>query len=331
MTPAERAMGRFMRAPDDHPTVAAPAAPSPAVVDVDTPAPAVPEPVDAKTVDDLYNEEFGGFVDPDKPVEANPSPEPEPPAEEEQEAAPPQESDEVAALRREAEEARAEADRLRREAEERRAAPKDKQEPQEPQEESPPAQRPNPDDYEFGEADSKFIEDLAEWKANETFTRRQQETAARQQEARLREEIAELDASWKEATSPPELLEEYPDFHAKVMEGAAKETWKCSIPMTIAIKSSPVGTHVAYELASNAAEAERIFNLPPMEQMLEIGRLEGKHLARVESKGAAPKPLGSTPVKPSKAPEPPATRSRGAGGQFASAQDAVYERFLKEM
>lgn len=332
MTPVERAMGRFMRAPD-HPAAPAPAAPA---AEEAPAAPAVPEAVEPKTVEDLYDEEFGGSVDPEEPKEEKPASE-EPPVDNtddqpKEEAAPPKENDEAAAARREAEAARAEADRYRREADElRRNQPKEEAKEEQQQEESRPAQRPNPDDYEFGEADSKFIEDLAEWKANETFARRQQEADAREQESRTRAEIAEMDASWKEAIAAPDIAEQYPDFSEKVVDGAAKDAWKCSIPMTIAIKSSPVGAHVAYELATNAAESARIADLSPMEQMLEIGRLEGKYLAQAASKGAAPDGGKAATPKPTKAPEPPAARSRGAGGQFASEQDAVYDRFLKEM
>lgn len=330
MTPAERAMGRFMRAPD-HPAPAAPVVPA-----AEPAAPAaepvvVPEAAKPQTTDDLYDAEFGGVVDPeapeDTPAEEAPAEEPEAPAKEE--AVPPKENDELAAARREAAAARAEADRYRREADDLRRAepPKPKEESAQP--EDSPAERPNPDDYEFGEADSKFIEDLSEWKANETFARRQQEADARQIETQTRAEIAEMEASWKEAVLSDETLELYPDFAEKVTEGAKNDAWKCSPLMTIAIQSSPVGTHVAYELATNAAESERISSLIPIEQAIEIGRLEGKYLERYSSKEAAPAPASSA-IKPTKAPVPPEKRSRGSGGQFSSEQDAVYDRMLTE-
>lgn len=333
MTPVERAMGRFMRAPD-HPAPAAPAAPAAPEAPAAESAPAdtvvIPEAPKPQTTDDLYDAEFGGTVDPepseDTPAEEAPA-KPEAPAKEE--AAPPKETDEVAAARREAEAARAEADRYRREADELRRAQPPKPKEESEQQEDRPAERPNPDDYEFGEADSKFIEDLSEWKANDTFARRQQEADARQIETQTRAEIAEMEANWKEAASSPETLELYPDFNEKVLGGAKADSWKCSPLMTIAIQSSPVGTHVAYELASNAAESERISALSPIEQALEMGRLEGKHLARVGSKEAAPAPANPA-VKPSNAPTPPEKRSRGSGGQFASEQDAVYDRMLNE-
>lgn len=328
MTPVERAMGRFMRAPD-HPAPAAPVAPAAEPAPAD--AVVVPEAAKPQTTDDLYDAEFGGVVDPeapeDTPAEEAPAEEPEAPAKEE--AVPPKETDEVAAARREAEAARAEADRYRREADELRRAQPPKKEEESAQPEDRPAERPNPDDYEFGEADSKFIEDLSEWKANDTFTRRQQEADARQIETQTRAEIAEMEASWKEAVISPETLELYPDFAEKVTEGAKNDAWKCSPLMTIAIQSSPVGTHVAYELATNAAESERIASLTPMEQALEMGRLEGMFMERTASKEAAPAPANPA-VKSTKAPVPPDRRSRGSGGQFASEQDAVYDRMLTE-
>lgn len=335
MTPAERSMGRFMRAPD-HPA-------TPPSVQVETPAPdapapevKVPEAAPAKTVEQLYDEEFGGSVDPEEPAkdktsEEAPPEDPAPEPKKDDEAAPKQENDDLAAIQRERDAARAEADRYRREADElRRAnAPKEDAKDDGKKEEGQPDPRPNPDDYEFGEADSKFIEDLSEWKANDTWIRRQREADARQIEEQTRTEVAAMEANWKEARTSAETLELYPDFDQKVTEGAKNEAWLCSPIMTIAIQSSPVGTHVAYELATNAAEAERISGLAPIEQALEMGRLEGKWLAKSDKGEAAPAPANPA-VKPSKAPEPPEKRSRGSGGQFASEQDAVYDRMLNE-
>lgn len=342
LTATEARMGRPMRGPD-HPAPAAPApapeaptivddAPAaPVTVDVPEAKPAAPQEPVIKSVDDLYDAEFGE-VDPAPaaPDEAAPAKEDEQPPE--PEAEPKGESvqqriDKATASQREAERQAAEA---RREADSLRA----KYEPKQPEaqaEEVAEDQAPDPDDFEFGEADSEYIKALAKHTSTQTFNELQQA-------ADRKAEFAELDAGWKGAIAAPEVVAEYPDFNEKVVEGAANEAWDCSPIMTVLIKHSPVGPHMAYELAGNAAESARIAALPPMRQMFEMGKLEGLHVAkRSGAKVAAPeeelevvdKPTPKAPSA-SKAPPPPEKRSRGAGGQFAQPIDAAYDKMLNE-
>jgi hypothetical protein len=66
--------------------------------------------------------------------------------------------------------------------------------------------------------------------------------------------------------------------------------------MASAIKSSELATDMAYYLGSNLKEAERIFKLPPMMQIKELGKLE----ARLEAGEPAVKKVSSVPapIKP---------------------------------
>jgi hypothetical protein len=66
--------------------------------------------------------------------------------------------------------------------------------------------------------------------------------------------------------------------------------------MASAIKSSELATDMAYYLGSNLKEAERIFKLPPMMQIKELGKLE----ARLEAGEPAVKKVSSapSPIKP---------------------------------
>jgi hypothetical protein len=66
--------------------------------------------------------------------------------------------------------------------------------------------------------------------------------------------------------------------------------------MASAIKSSELATDMAYYLGSNLKEAERIFKLPPMMQIKELGKLE----ARLEAGEPAVKKVSSAPapIKP---------------------------------
>lgn len=351
LSPIEAMMGRPMRGPD-HPAPAPAPADVPASLDsapivieeaqgaeADAPNPAVP-PVIAST-DDAYEAEFGNIkfddsgdaVAPDKAEDAEPAAEPK--GEAEAEGAAPKQLDsektpaELAADQRVAD-AEARAAAARQEADELRAklTPKppvadDKQAP------TPEDTRPDPEKYEFGEADSQYIIDLGRWSADQRFDERMAERDARQAEDA---DFAEMEATWTGAVAQPEIAEQYPDFNDKVVAGADKGEWACSPVMTVTIKSSPVGPHMAYELANNAAESERIASLPPMEQVRELGRIEGKYIYQASQREAAPeagKPAPK-PVSVSKAPAPPENRARGSGGKFTAELDSTYDRMLKE-
>lgn len=308
MTPAEQAAGRFMRAPDGHPEDGA------VMIEVpdSPPAESKDEPSTEKSVDDQYNEEFGS-VEPDADDNVDGDDGKEPSEKKEPEPEP-----EGVALQRRLDELEQAKLQLERELEEvRRAkpteAPKEEQVSQE-------VKAPNPADYEFGAADERFIADNARWHAEQRFNELE---AAKQFEA----EVEKVESKWKQASSGDDIKETYPDFEEKVIKGADRKDWFCSPAMALLIKNSDAGPHVAYELASNAEESKRIAALPPHEQLLEFGRLEGRAMARRELAAAAP----PAPAKrATSAPTPPAARSRGNGGQFASPQDALYDKMLSE-
>jgi len=169
---------------------------------------------------------------------------------------------------------------------------------------------PNPDDYPFGEADAKFIADLARHEARQEFKAQQ----AQQEQAR---EIELVETKWKTAVTAPGVIERFPDFQQKVVESANRGDWACTPLMSLGIKESDVGPDIAYHLASNPLESKRIADMHPLEQAREFGRLEGRILAERSAK-AAPAPAQKVV---SKAPPPPEARSRGAGGQFGTAPD----------
>jgi len=315
MTPAEQRVGRYMRAPDAHPDggVAVAEPPTP----VEEAAPAAPP---AKSTDDLYDEEFGGGSDEDGDDEDGGEGDEEDNEEDEDEAAEPvkeppvkqpapveERIGELTAELRETQRQLAEEKRLREDA----AKPKDT-----PAEEAKKA--PDPADYEFGEADAKFIAASARWHADQRFDERQ-EMADREAM------IAEIETGWKGAISEPSVAEQYPDFEEKVTKGADRKDWACTPVMAVLIKRSDVGVHVAYDLASNADESRRIAALSPEQQLYEIGRIEGRVSAALTAKGAEPAPKRAT-----NAPSPPEARSRGAGGKFATDGDALYDKMLRE-
>lgn len=292
-------------------------APAPITVDATpaaapaAPPAAAPEPV-VQDTQALYDAEYGG----------TPAAEPAAPAAAPAEPAPAAEQELTLEQRLEAAEARAEeAERLARDAL-RKPEPKPRVETT-PEQQAAADPEPNPEDYTYGEADSKYIADLSRWSAR-------QEHAALIAQDNLKTEINGIETRWKEQTSSEEIKELYPDFDEVVTKGADAEKWVCTPLMALGIKQSPVGPHVAYELAKNPAEAERIASFTqPVEQAYQFGLLEGRIAARLEAKAAAtPAP---EPRLASAAPTPPTNRARGSGGA-ASSNDisGIQDRMLKE-
>jgi hypothetical protein len=119
------------------------------------------------------------------------------------------------------------------------------------------------------------------------------ERAEREAKAAREEADAAANRQWTEKVT--ESLTRYPDFHAKVTNNDALPITPA---MATAIKTSPIGTDIAYELASNPAEAGRIARLTPVDQVYEIGKIA----ARIET---------PPPKKLTKAPDP----IKGVGGK----------------
>lgn len=312
MTANERRLGRYIRDGEGHPTAPAPApAPAPAggegggegelqltteqALDAEFAesgdvAPATPEAgADANAIDDGDPNPDGDQGQPKEP------------------AKPVQERiDELTGARREAErvaaEARREADYWRGKAEAVAPAPKGEGGERDPNAE------PSAADYEFGEADPKFIGDTSRYHARQEFQ-------SQQQAAELKGQIADMEAGWSTRIADPELVTQYPDFDEKVTKGAAEGKWDCSPIMALGIKNSEFGPDIAYHLATNTSEATRIAKLTPIEQAREFGRMEGERSATKKS-AEQPKPKTATD-----APEPPAGRARGAGGRFGAQAD----------
>jgi hypothetical protein len=316
MTATERAAGRFLRAPDGHPTPAAPSG-----TDEQTPAP-TPAPV-VQATDDDYDKEYGDTnLEEDSSGDQSDDGEEGDDNEEDTSESEASESGAEGASTGEdaAKQMNSRIEELERQLAEERRQREEAKKPTDEKPESGPAEdkAPDPADYEFGEADSKFIADWSRWNTR-------QEHRQFQQEQSFRQELDAIEQGWKGAISKPEIAEKYPDFAEKVTQGAADQKWECSVPMALLIKNSDVGPDVAYELASNPTEAARLAKMDPQDLLLEFGRLEGRVSAKASAPAAPPAPKRTTD-----APKPPSNRSRGSGGQFSTEQDALYSKMLSE-
>lgn len=195
--------------------------------------------------------------------------------------------------------------------------------------------RPDPKDFEYGELDSRYSEALSDYKSQRGVAK-----YAATQEAKRQAEAAQKETEefrQKLDTVRSRGGEEYDDFEEVVVQSAAEEKWPLSPVMALLISDSDVGHDVAYHLASNPSEAQRIFSLSEAGQGVEFARLEARFQGSKEDpderdsdEPAESEQSRKEPVV-SKAPEPPKSRTRGSGGTFQGRPDTKdFDSFLKQ-
>ena len=164
---------------------------------------------------------------------------------------------------------------------------------------------PRIDQFNDVEAYAAAREKYAASKALKDHQTKQQTEAQKQATAKLVE-------SWEEKVE--RASEKYEDFQAVV--GDIQPT----TPWAIAGMQTENGSDVFYHLGKNMAEARRIAGLPPVMQILEIGRLSQK-LADAPAK----------PKTPSKAPAPitPVTGASTPSSKSIYDPNLPYDDFVK--
>lgn len=163
--------------------------------------------------------------------------------------------------------------------------------------------RENFDSYEA------FIEARAEWRADRKVEEKLAKNREQEAQTRTAEEQRKIEQQFRERAK--ETAKKFEDFD-EVMESSDAPMTKA---MAEAILHSDVGAEVAYHLAKNPGEAERIAALPAARQAAEIGRLEAKLSAPAvptpkPSKAPAPiKPVGGKEVAGDDMPDPANTKA----------------------
>jgi hypothetical protein len=206
-------------------------------------------------------------------------------------------------------------------------------------------QAPDPNKYEFGEADPQYIKDSAVFEVRKEFEDQQKKAAeTAKANAAQNELVSKLNTGVQsiEKTGP----EKYDDFE-EVVRGAAEARGEPLNPIvSIGIAVSPVGADLAYHLAKDEAttdKLETLFQTKPQQGAIMLGELEGQYLEsdddsdldpsdpldlarmigreRARRKGlSAQKPVE---VKTSKAPKTTEHQARGATGQFEVSDDTT--------
>lgn len=175
-------------------------------------------------------------------------------------------------------------------------------------------QRPNAEPAPAAKAEAPpKAEDFADYEsfvvAKAKYELRQ-DMAREQQEARRRAEEqsrSQQQASFQDAVRAKiaAATEKFPDFEDVALDPSVPVT-ETMLQVCVA---SDKGDELAYHLGKNPAEAKRIAKLPPVAQVLELGKLEAKL--------AAPPP----PPKKTKAPPPPPNLTGGAAPVSAPPDD----------
>lgn len=146
--------------------------------------------------------------------------------------------------------------------------------------------KPNPDHFE---THAEYVEALTDWKTEQKLKERDQKlekSKLETEQEKILKSYTERVESFKKATA------DFEDVLAEVDDVITSPT------VTQIIVESENGPALAYELAKNREEFERINKLPPLAAARELGRIESKIAAKAtEEKKPEPK-------KTTKAPQP---------------------------
>lgn len=181
---------------------------------------------------------------------------------------------------------------------------------------------PDPNDFDYGEVDPRYISALVEYRTNKTISESEKSREeARKAEAAERE-ASEIQHKYGEVITRG--AKKYDDFDDVVVDGANNGRWPLAEHTVRLLLDSEVGEDVAYHLATHPEEAKELAGLDPTKAAVHFGRLEQRFIS---SNKDAPK---KRTRKVSKAPPPPKNRAKGSGGKASTAPDTEdFESFEK--
>lgn len=154
---------------------------------------------------------------------------------------------------------------------------------------------PQQEKFESYEA---YLKALARWEVSQTLA---VERTRMREESQAQTVAQGFDAQVKAAR------EKHADFDAVVYN----EDLRISETMRDAMIHTENGAALAYHLGTHPEEAARIANLPPMVQVMAMGRLQARLEAKAQPQPAAPAPSNApAPISPVKASAPATTGLR---------------------
>lgn len=171
---------------------------------------------------------------------------------------------------------------------------------------------PDPDQFDYGELDPRYIRALASYETRQEIQKIRAEEA--EEEARRAALAAQEEARRKFEQQIENGSKKHEDFYEKVIVGAEKGEWALSEHLGQLLADSDVGDDIAYHLASHPEEAAQVFRQTPLEQARYFGRMEAKFTADQSAAAGNAGKTGET--RTPKAP-PPVTPARGSDGRFS--------------
>lgn len=190
------------------------------------------------------------------------------------------------------------------------------------------ANAPQPGSYEYGELDARYIKDLAVYETRKTFAAENAKTNTAAA-IRANDEAAKVRAA-KIETWATDGSTKHDDFDEVVIQGAKDGLWPLSETLGQLLLESEVGHDIAYSLASNPKEAQRVAKLSAARQAAWFGQEEARLTA--ESSGNENETTQS--LKVTKAPPPVAHKAKGTGESNPVSPDtndfAAFERLATQ-
>lgn len=139
-----------------------------------------------------------------------------------------------------------------------------------------PTEAPKPQQFKTQE---EYLEAYSDWKADQKIAQRQQQEQRNQVESSFEDQLDSARVK-------------YTDFDTKVKTPG----WYCSDAALQAIQESKLGAEIVYHLASNPEESKRIFDMNPVSQIREIGKIEASLATNPPAKKPSSAPAPITPV-----------------------------------
>lgn len=147
------------------------------------------------------------------------------------------------------------------------------------------------DEATYTRALVKHAGEHATWSVKSELKAEQEANRKKQEQASIASETQKVQQAY--VARVDKFKETHPDYS----EVAESPDVSVSMPMAHAIAHSEHGPALAYHLGQNPDEAKRISQLPPVAQLMELGKLEVKlTTSPAKPVSAAPKPI--TPNKP---------------------------------
>lgn len=183
-----------------------------------------------------------------------------------------------------------------------------------------PDAEPKAEDYDYGEADLKYIKDLAKYETRQELKNQKEKGVKDEQTAAQKAAAVAVDKAFKAFfDAGTEKFGE--NFHAQVSD----ESIKITQPLAALLLDSEHGIDIAFDISSDAALAKKVSAMSPERQAAWFGSYEEQHYSS-DTADADDDDEGDeepvTPAKPAKAatskpisqaPKPPAHKNRGGG------------------